>query len=89
MNRTAEFMRFLIFASFAGCFLTAWPLIGQEATDAVQNVKIESLERRVAATEIVVASVNEKQTYILGGVAGMYALVGIIGIFNLRLIAKR
>jgi hypothetical protein len=63
--------------------------LAQTVTDAVQNEKISTIDKRVGMLEAAVSSVAEKQTYQLGGIAGMYALLGIIGVFNIRVISKK
>jgi len=80
--------RFIVFVCFFGSIILAWPLFGQSVKDAVQDEKIQTLEQRVSDHGIAIESLNVKQNYILGGVAGMYALMGIIGVFNAKLIRR-
>jgi len=62
------------------------PIMGQESTtDTVQNWKLSRLEDVVGQHEKLLSSINEKMIYTQGGVAGIYAVLGIIGLFKLRL----
>lgn len=80
----------LTLACFLGCCVTAWPLLAQETTtDAIQNIKLLRVEEIVVRHDHLIAAINEKMTYTQGGVAGIYALLGIIGLFNLKLIQKK
>jgi hypothetical protein len=94
MNNTTHLRRIatlLSIACFVGCFITAWPLLaqaGDSITDALQTERISSIGEQVRAHEILIAELNSKVTYSLGGIAGMYALLGVIGLFNMRLIKK-
>lgn len=75
---------------FVGCCLMAWPLMAQDTvTDTIQNFKLSRVEEIVAQHDRLISSINEKMTYTQGGVAGIYALLGIIGLFNLKLIQKK
>ena len=84
--------RIIIAICFIGCFTIMWPLIAsplQDTVDAVQAEKIMNLEKSVALHSELISAINEKMTYTQGGVAGIYALLGIIGIFNLRIIRNK
>lgn len=82
--------KLIVFVCFLGFLLTAWPLFAQESTaDVLQNWKISQLQDAVAQHDKLLAVINEKMTYTQGGVAGIYALLGVIGLFNLRLIQKK
>ncbi len=82
----------LIFSCIAGMFLTAWPILPpqdnqwQVLVDAVQTDQIRALDQRMAKLEEVVSETDNKMQWILGSVAGIYGLMAIIGMFNIKVI---
>ena len=87
-------IRLLILACMVGTMLMLRPLIiqafqPQGAIDAVQTEQIRALDMRVSSTERAIDDVNQNVNWILGGIAGMYALLGIIGMVNLKIIARK
>lgn len=86
---TLKIARVLVGVCFIGSVVMALPLMTQNVTDAVQNQKLDELERRITAHDKLLDDIGSKQNYQLGGIAGMYALLGIIGLFNTQLIKKR
>lgn len=75
---------------------TAWPLplfqLGpQQETvqDAVQNEKLARSEADIARIQSTMAQMDSKINYMLGGVAGIYAIIAIVGVINAMFLRKR
>lgn len=82
--------RLIILLCFLGCAVMVRSLVAQEnAIDAIQNFKIMRVEEIVSQHDKMLVTISEKMTYTQGGVAGIYAVLGIIGLFNLKLISKK
>lgn len=75
----------LVYVCFICCFMLAWPLFAQETiVDAVQNLKIIGLEGTVDKHDKMLMVINEKMWWTQGGVAGIYALLGIMKLLEIK-----
>jgi hypothetical protein len=78
-----------------GCILATLimllPLFGQglAAVDAVQNEKLSSLEMRVEIHGQTIAAIDSKMNWIIGGIAGIYGTMAVIGFMNMNLLKRK
>lgn len=84
----------MIAACVLGSCLSAWPIMvtqttNQETVNAVQDVLIVQLEARVNRNTVTIAELDSKMNWIIGGIAGIYAAMAIIGFINLSLLKGR
>ena len=71
---------------------TAWPLpIFQHAdvSDAVQDVLIRQQEQQIQRLQEVVRQMDSKINYMLGGIAGIYGIIAIVGVLNALILKNR
>lgn len=92
MERTMKIARIVTAAAFLGCVAMVLPLLAQSgitATDAVQSEQIQQLDKRLNTLELSQVETNKNVNWMLGGIAGIYALIGIVGIVNIRMIVGK
>lgn len=62
--------------------------MSQDAHDAVQDERIRSLEKVADTNARIVAALDSKMNYILGGVAGIYGVMA-VGLFSLKVTGRK
>lgn len=86
-SRLIGIARLLVGISLFGAALMAYPVLAQRETaaiDAVQTEQIRALDIRLTSAEEDIRNTDTRITYIMGGIAGIYALIGLVGAFNIR-----
>lgn len=80
-----------------GCVIVASPLSrqspsasyaspSQDARDAVQDERLKQLDSQVAAQASTISALDSKINWMLGGIAGIYGMMALIGFVNLNLL---
>ena len=72
--------------------LTAWPLsMFQEdsVVDAIQNEKLQRTERDIIELRTTVHALDSKINWMLGGIAGIYGVLAIVGAINASILKKK
>lgn len=71
--------------------VVAWPLplFQSDVINAVQDVRIANSEVRIDDLQNTVRAMDSKINYMLGGIAGIYGIIAIVGFLNLQLLKKK
>lgn len=75
---------FVLALQLPGELTRGQPYANQEAHDAVQDQRLTAVEGLSKATAEMVVGMNDKLTYVLGGLGGFGALLAFLQVYQIR-----